>query len=390
MSDQGPGGTLCPCSRQAFSRLAAFSTGLALAAGSAAAIGAATGATPPFQDCLKVAAQAAGFGSQSMSDAGHGAAPMIEAVPGSNGLHAQVAGLWLAPLTRTVSAGATTTWRFRIIGCDGSPVRHFDRENTKLLHLIVVRTDLTGYEHVHPTLGSDGTFTVQLHLPRPGTYRAIADFVTEHRKYVLGTNLTAPGPVHSMPLPAPAVESHADGYAVELAAPRPARRRAGSAADLPDHASRPAGRRPAALPGLLRTPRRAAPPRALLLARPPDRREPGGRGDHVQHRPAPAGHVPPLPPVPGCRARAHRRLHPERLLNNEDTRKDQQTMHTTYSVPGISCGHCRTAITAEVTKIAGVSAVEVDIDSKTVTVNGAGFNDAAVRDAIDEAGYDIA
>ncbi|MGB0093663.1 MAG: hypothetical protein WBP81_14180 [Solirubrobacteraceae bacterium] len=91
------------------SRLAAFSTGLALAAGSAAAIGAATGATPPFQDCLKVAAQAAGFGSQSMSDAGHGAAPMIEAVPGSNGLHARVAGLRLDPLSRTVSAEATTT-----------------------------------------------------------------------------------------------------------------------------------------------------------------------------------------------------------------------------------------------------------------------------------------
>ena len=65
-------------------------------------------------------------------------------------------------------------------------------------------------------------------------------------------------------------------------------------------------------------------------------------------------------------------------------------MQTTYSVPGISCGHCRTAITGEVSKISGVSAVDVDLDAKTVTVNGAGFNDAAVRDAIDEAGYDIA
>lgn len=52
-------------------------------------------------------------------------------------------------------------------------------------------------------------------------------------------------------------------------------------------------------------------------------------------------------------------------------------MHTTYSVPGISCGHCRTAIISEVTKVAGVSAVDVDLDNKTVTVNGAGFNDAA-------------
>jgi copper chaperone len=62
----------------------------------------------------------------------------------------------------------------------------------------------------------------------------------------------------------------------------------------------------------------------------------------------------------------------------------------TYSVPGISCDHCRTAITAEVSGVAGVSAVEVDVASKVVTVTGAGVDDAAVRDAIDEAGYDVA
>jgi len=63
---------------------------------------------------------------------------------------------------------------------------------------------------------------------------------------------------------------------------------------------------------------------------------------------------------------------------------------TTYSVPGISCGHCRVAITGEVTKVAGVAAVDVDLDSKVVTVTGTGVEDAAVRDAIDEAGYDVA
>jgi copper chaperone CopZ len=65
-------------------------------------------------------------------------------------------------------------------------------------------------------------------------------------------------------------------------------------------------------------------------------------------------------------------------------------MQSTYSVPGISCGHCRTAITGELTKVAGITAVDVALDTKTVTVAGRGFNDAAVRDAIDEAGYDIA
>jgi len=212
------------------SRLAAFATGLALAAGSAAAIGAATGATPPFQDCLKVAFANAGLGDQTMVDAGHGAQPMVEAVPGSDGLREQLAGLRLAPLSRTLTARASTTWRFRIIGCDGSPVRHFDRDNTKLLHLIVVRTDLSGYRHLHPELSSDGTFTIDIRTSRPGTYRAIADFAIGGRKYVLGTNLTAPGPVRSVPLPAPGLESSVDGYDVELQ--RPAQLAAGQEAQL--------------------------------------------------------------------------------------------------------------------------------------------------------------
>ena len=155
---------------------------------------------------------------------------MIEAVPGSDGLRSQLAGLRLAPRSRTLTAGASTTWRFRIIGCDGNPVRHFDRDNTKLLHLIVVRTDLSGYQHVHPTLSADGTFTIELRTARPGTYRAIADFVIDGRKYVLGTTLTAPGSARSIPLPAPALENSVDGYDVELQ--RPARLTAGQEAQL--------------------------------------------------------------------------------------------------------------------------------------------------------------
>ncbi len=61
-----------------------------------------------------------------------------------------------------------------------------------------------------------------------------------------------------------------------------------------------------------------------------------------------------------------------------------------YAVPGISCGHCRVAITGEVAKVAGVAAVDVDLDNPVVTVTGSGVADAAVRDAIDEAGYDVA
>jgi copper chaperone len=63
---------------------------------------------------------------------------------------------------------------------------------------------------------------------------------------------------------------------------------------------------------------------------------------------------------------------------------------TTYLVPGMSCEHCRVAITGEVSKLAGVAGVDVDLAGKNVTVSGLGFDDVAVRGAIDDAGYDVA
>jgi copper chaperone CopZ len=61
----------------------------------------------------------------------------------------------------------------------------------------------------------------------------------------------------------------------------------------------------------------------------------------------------------------------------------------TYSVPGVSCGHCVTAITGEVTQVPGIADVTVDLGSKTVTVTGDPLDDAAIRAAIDEAGYEV-
>ena len=61
----------------------------------------------------------------------------------------------------------------------------------------------------------------------------------------------------------------------------------------------------------------------------------------------------------------------------------------TYAVPGISCGHCKAAIEAAVGEVSGVEAVDVDVDAKTVRVEGDATDDA-IRAAIDEAGYDVA
>jgi copper chaperone len=63
-------------------------------------------------------------------------------------------------------------------------------------------------------------------------------------------------------------------------------------------------------------------------------------------------------------------------------------MTLTYRVDGMSCEHCKVAVTEEVGVLAGVASVDVDLGSKLVRVSGAGLDDAAVVAAIDEAGYD--
>ena len=64
---------------------------------------------------------------------------------------------------------------------------------------------------------------------------------------------------------------------------------------------------------------------------------------------------------------------------------------TTYAVTGMSCQHCVDAVTAEVGRLSGVEQVQVDLPTGAVTVtSSAPLDRAAVRDALDEAGYDLA
>ena len=65
-------------------------------------------------------------------------------------------------------------------------------------------------------------------------------------------------------------------------------------------------------------------------------------------------------------------------------------MELTYTVSGMSCGHCKAAVEGEVGQVPGVESVEADLDTKLVVVRGDGLDDAALRAAIDEAGYEAA
>ena len=60
------------------------------------------------------------------------------------------------------------------------------------------------------------------------------------------------------------------------------------------------------------------------------------------------------------------------------------------TVPGMHCGHCERAVKEEVSALPGVSAVDVDLGTKAVTVTGSPLDEAAVRAAIVEAGYEAA
>jgi copper chaperone CopZ len=70
--------------------------------------------------------------------------------------------------------------------------------------------------------------------------------------------------------------------------------------------------------------------------------------------------------------------------------EEKQMETQAYTVPGMHCGHCQAAVTEELEGVPGVESVEVDLDSKLVTVTGHPLDDTALRAAIREAGYEVA
>ncbi|GAB1689214.1 hypothetical protein [Krasilnikovia sp. M28-CT-15] len=136
------------------------------------------------------------------------------------GLAVTASGLTLAPEQgiTTFPAGVAKPFRFRINGSGGAPVTTYATVHAKPLHLVVVRRDLSVYQHLHPTMAPDGIWTVDLVLPDPGSYRAIADFTAavggNQVPTTLGVDLTVPGDYRPVPLPAPATSATTDRFTV--------------------------------------------------------------------------------------------------------------------------------------------------------------------------------
>jgi hypothetical protein len=113
--------------------------------------------------------------------------------------------------------GQARQLRFRVVDDNGATVRDFDVEHTKRMHLIVVRRDLTGFQHLHPRQSEDGSWTTPLRLDDAGSYRVFADFSHNGEATTLASDLRVNGAADFVSLPDPATEAVSDGgYSVRM------------------------------------------------------------------------------------------------------------------------------------------------------------------------------
>ena len=111
----------------------------------------------------------------------------------------------------------TMTVAFRVLGPGGAPVTAYTEDHGEDLHLVAVRSDLSGYQHVHPEMAADGTWTAPLALT-PGSWRLVADTTpaASDEDLALTGDLQVAGSYEPQPLPEPGVRTEVDGYTVVL------------------------------------------------------------------------------------------------------------------------------------------------------------------------------
>ncbi|MCW2607834.1 MAG: hypothetical protein JWO60_2527 [Frankiales bacterium] len=185
--------------------LAAFGAGLAVVFAAALGVGAAVGpvgATP--------VAEHGGHADASAHGGADGLAPA--------GLAVSEDGYTLVLDAAPTAARVAAPLSFRVLGPDGAPVRDYAVEHQRELHLVVVRRDATGFQHLHPARDDAGRWTLPVTLPAPGTYKVFADFVPAGAEegLVLATDVTVPGAAATVVLPTEQRTAVVDGYTVRL------------------------------------------------------------------------------------------------------------------------------------------------------------------------------
>ncbi|MCX5418277.1 hypothetical protein [Streptomyces sp. NBC_00078] len=154
--------------------------------------------------------------TQSMGDM-----PGMADMAAGNGLSDNKGGYRLTSSDQSLQAGKQAAYRFTVTGPDGKPVTGFAVDQTKRMHFYAIRSDLTGFQHIHPVMATDGTWTADLASLTPGRWRMFASFTPDGgagkgKDLVLSRAVTVPGQATKTPLPAAAGSTEADGFTVSV------------------------------------------------------------------------------------------------------------------------------------------------------------------------------
>lgn len=136
------------------------------------------------------------------------------------GLSVADGGYVLGMKQSSVATGQPVNLDFAIETEEGSNVREFDATHERRMHLILVRRDFQGLQHLHPDQNADGSWSVTSAALAPGVYRMFADFSVDGESLTLATDLFVAGEFRPKPLaPASRVADAGDGYEVEVKSP---------------------------------------------------------------------------------------------------------------------------------------------------------------------------
>lgn len=207
-------------------KLGGFALVVAAVFGGAVAVGNATGSWVPRTESFEHNALGATSTTPTSPPAVTGAADtpvsggsepvtaMADTSP--TGLTATQGGFTFLPEGASLPSGENVGETFRIVGPDGQPVTEYETTHDKNLHLIAVRRDMTGFQHVHPTLEASGVWHTHLDLS-PGPWRLFADFKPAGAEdLTLGTDVSVAGDYHPQPMPPSSKTTTVDDYTVTL------------------------------------------------------------------------------------------------------------------------------------------------------------------------------
>jgi hypothetical protein len=188
-------------------KLGGFGLVLVVAFAAAYGLGQAVGLASEETAALPAASDEHGHGGSAES--GESGEAHAEVVP---------AGLQVSAEGYTLDVVDPRGFAFRILDDRGRPVTRFTPDHDKLMHLIVARRDLSGFQHVHPSMSAEGTWRIPLDFGAAGDFRVFADFVPAGHEegLTLGVDVPVPGAFQPKPLPAPSTTATVEGYQVTL------------------------------------------------------------------------------------------------------------------------------------------------------------------------------